>query len=328
VPVQRNPAGPVLLITGDTQDLVRIVRRERLTSFQLFCMTLAMTLLLSMFLSRTIARPLRRLAIAAERVRLGRGRDVTIPRFMGRRDEVGELSRALSDMTQALHQRMDATESFAADVAHELKNPLASMRGAIDVLERAPDEATRARLLAIVQHDMQRMQRLITDISEASRLDAELSRGTMSRIDLRAMCETMIDMYRHVAPALNFAFDGPQRSLFIMGQEWRFGQVLRNVFDNAISFSPEGGTIRLTLRRDAAQAVLTIEDEGPGIPEANLRDIFDRFYSERPSSESFGQHSGLGLAIAKQIVDAHGGTLLASNGARGAIFTLRLPVLP
>jgi two-component system, OmpR family, sensor histidine kinase ChvG len=326
-PLGAGPDRKLLLLTSDTRDLVKLVRRERLTSFQLFCMTLAMTLLLSIFLSRTIARPLRRLAIAAERVRLGRGRDVTIPRFMDRRDEVGELSRALSDMTQTLHQRMDATESFAADVAHELKNPLASMRGAVEILRRGHDEPTQKRMLEIVQHDMQRMQRLITDISESSRLDAELSREQMREVDLRAMVTTLAEVYAQMAEHLHFVTDIGPAVPKVTGQEWRLGQVLRNIIDNAVSFSPPGGTITIGLHGDQQRVHLTVDDEGPGIPEANLRDIFKRFYSERPSSESFGGHSGLGLAIARQIVEAHGGQLAACNRANGARFTLTLPTV-
>ena len=326
-PLPSQSSNRLLLLSSDTQRLVKLVRRERLVSFQLFCMTLAMTLLLSIFLSRTIARPLRRLAIAAERVRLGRGRDVTIPRFMDRRDEVGELSRALSDMTLALHQRMDATESFAADVAHELKNPLASMRGAIDVLERTSDAGNRERLFAIVQHDMQRMQRLITDISEASRLDAELSRAAMSKVNLQAMVETLVGMYSHMVPDKHLQAQIASGSYLVSGQESRLGQVLRNILDNALSFAPAGSTIRIHLSRDADRAQLSVEDEGPGIPEENLGDIFKRFYSERPSTEGFGQHSGLGLAIARQIVEAHSGSIAASNRHPGARFTVTLPLL-
>jgi two-component system, OmpR family, sensor histidine kinase ChvG len=315
-----------VLLTADTRDLVALVRRERMSSFQLFCLTLAMTLLLSIFLSRTIARPLKRLAVAAERVRLGRGRDVAVPRFLGRRDEIGELSRALSDMTLSLHNRMDATESFAADVSHELKNPLASMRGAIDVLQNTKEPALQARLFAVLQHDMQRMQRLITDISDASRLDAELSRSNMEQVDIAAMLRTLVEMYGSSHEPIKIAADVPAHSVFVAGLELRLGQVLRNILDNAISFSP-CGTIKIGLTRARGMAHVFIEDEGPGIPADNIEDIFKRFYSERPSSEDFGQHSGLGLAISKQIVEAHGGTLSAENiTPQGARFSLTLPL--
>ncbi len=316
-----------VLLTADTRDLVALVRRERMSSFQLFCLTVAMTLLLSIFLSRTIARPLKRLAVAAERVRLGRGRDVAVPRFMGRRDEIGELSRALSDMTLSLHHRMDATESFAADVSHELKNPLASMRGAIDVLQMTKDPASQARLFAVLQHDMQRMQRLITDISDASRLDAELSRSNLEQVDMSAMLRTLVEMYGAAHEQIKFAAKIPAQPIQVAGLELRLGQVLRNILDNAVSFSPPQGCIKIQLGRERGMAHVSIEDDGPGIPADNVEDIFKRFYSERPSSEDFGQHSGLGLAISKQIVEAHGGTLRAENiMPHGARFSLALPL--
>jgi two-component system, OmpR family, sensor histidine kinase ChvG len=321
---QRN----IVLLTADTRDLVRLVRRERMSSFQLFCLTLAMTLLLSIFLSRTIARPLKRLAVAAERVRLGRGRDVAVPRFLGRRDEIGELSRALSDMTQALHTRMDATESFAADVSHELKNPLASMRGAIDVLQKTQEPKLQAQLFAVLQHDMQRMQRLITDISDASRLDAELSRNHSAQVDLAAMLRTLGEMYSQSHETLKFIIHIKQYSVLVPGMELRLGQVLRNIIDNAISFSPDGGQIIIALVCTSGTAQITVQDEGPGIPAENVEDIFKRFYSERPSAEDFGQHSGLGLAISKQIAEAHGGSLRAENILpHGARFILTLPLV-
>jgi two-component system, OmpR family, sensor histidine kinase ChvG len=316
-----------VLLTADTRDIIRLVRRERMSSFQLFCLTLAMTLLLSIYLSRTIARPLKRLAVAAERVRLGRGRDVAVPRFLDRRDEIGELSRALSDMTQSLHSRMDATESFAADVSHELKNPLASMRGAVDVLRSTQDPALQKRLFAVLQHDMQRMQRLITDISDASRLDAELSRSHLERVELTAMLQTLAGMYQNMHEDLHISLSLPKQSIIVPGIELRIGQVLRNILDNAISFSPPQGKISIQLTRQAMMAEVIIEDEGPGIPADNVEDIFKRFYSERPSAEDFGQHSGLGLAISKQIIDTHGGSLSAENMTpHGARFILTLPL--
>lgn len=315
----------MVMLTGDTRDLVRLVRRERMSSFQLFCLTLAMTLLLSIFLSRTIARPLKRLAVAAERVRLGRGRDVAVPRFLGRRDEIGELSRALSDMTQSLHSRMDATESFAADVSHELKNPLASMRGAIDVLQNTKEPRLQSQLFAVLQNDMQRMQRLITDISDASRLDAELSRNHQAQVDLAAMLRTLGEIYGQSHQELEFAFKIERPSIFVPGMELRLGQVLRNIIDNAISFSPPQGKITIDLHCKNGLAHISVQDEGPGIPAENVEDIFKRFYSERPSAEDFGQHSGLGLAISKQIIEAHGGTLRAENvEPHGARFIITL----
>lgn len=343
VPAEPTPGmSGALLMTGDTREIVSSVRRERFSSFQVFLLTLVLTLLLSFFLSRTIALPLRRLAAAAEQVRLGRGRDVAVPRFMGRHDEIGELARALADMTQTLHNRLDAIESFAADVAHELKNPLSSVRSAVDVLKSTQDPALVSRLLDIVHHDTTRLQRLITDISDASRLDAELSRAHMAPVDLGRMLATLIDIYRAATdrPDLRFIFVEPTEPVKISGLELRLGQVLRNLIDNAVSFSPAGGEVICTLGRlddpiRGPVVQLTVEDTGPGIPEENRADIFRRFYSERPTSEGFGSHSGLGLSIARQIIEAHGGTIAADNRRdpmdsrhiRGARFTVDLPAL-
>ncbi len=328
-----------LLMTGDARDIVSAVRRERFSSFEVFCLSLFLTLLLSSFLSRTIARPLRRLAIAAVRVRQGKRRDVAIPRFLGRHDEIGELSRALSDMTQTLHSRLDAIESFAADVSHELKNPLSSVRSAVDVLKKTTDPKLQQQLLDIVQHDVTRLQRLITDISDASRLDAELSRLQLAPFDLRLMLSTLFDIYRTTSARHDvvFRFEPPAEPMLVQGLEVRLGQVVRNLVDNAISFSPQGGVITCTLRHAVnpplGQVVrLCIEDDGPGIPSDNCADIFKRFYSERPQGEGFGNHSGLGLAISKQIIEAHGGLIVADNQqdakgkVLGARFTVDLPV--
>lgn len=328
-----------LFMTGDTRDIVSSVRRERFSSFKVFCLSLFLTLLLSSFLSRTIARPLRRLAIAAVRVRQGRRRDVAIPRFLGRHDEIGELSRALSDMTQTLHSRLDAIESFAADVAHELKNPLSSVRSAIDVLQKTNDPKLQRQLFDIVQHDVTRLQRLITDISDASRLDAELSRIQPAPFDLRLMLSTLMDIYRTTTGRhdITFNFEPPTQPMMVQGLEVRLGQVVHNLIDNAISFSPQHGEIICTLSHQNSPALgpvvrLCVEDGGPGIPADNRSDIFKRFYSERPSSEDFGKHSGLGLAISRQIIEAHGGMIVADNRhdahgtVLGARFSVDLPV--
>jgi two-component system, OmpR family, sensor histidine kinase ChvG len=318
-----------ILITADTRDIIRTWRKERLSSFYVFLFALSLTLLLSMFLSRTIARPLKRLAIAAERVRFGRGREVAIPRYRNRKDEIGDLATSLEEMTQSLHHRMDAIESFAADISHELKNPLTSLRSAVDVFRTTKKPELQERLLAVIQDDVTRLDRLITDISDASRLDAELSRAQMTPIDLRLMVSTLVDMYRATTPKkkVKFVFAPPSAPMPVIGLELRLGQVVRNLVDNAMSFSPENGTIRIQLSRSFSTIVLTIEDEGSGIPPDNLKDIFKRFYSERPAEESFGKHSGLGLSISKDIVIAHGGTIVAENRVNqpGAIFRVELP---
>lgn len=320
----------VVHITEDTRDITRVTRSERRTTFFMYLGILLLSIFLSAFLARTIVRPLRLLAIAAKRVRLGRAREVIVPRFAKRRDEIGELARALSDMTQALRQRIDATEAFAADVAHELKNPLASLRSAVDGLDRIKDEALRAQLLGLLREDVDRLDRLISDISEASRLDAELSRTRFLRVDIGAMVATLLRMYEqppHDLP-VRFAFARPEPGTAIaLGDERRLGQVLRNLIDNAISFSPPQGLITVSVTHTGTRVRVRVEDEGPGIPPENLEDIFNRFYSARDTQEDFGKHSGLGLSISKAIVEAHDGKITAHNrrDGTGARFTVDLP---
>jgi len=320
----------VVHITEDTRDITRVTRNERRTTFFMYLGILLLSVLLSAFLARTIVRPLRLLAIAAKRVRLGRAREVIVPRFAKRRDEIGELARALSDMTQALRHRIDATEAFAADVAHELKNPLASLRSAVDGLERIKDEGLRAQLLALLRDDVDRLDRLVSDIAEASRLDAELSRTRFLRVDIGGMVTTLIRIYEQSPQKLpvRFAFARPEPGTAIaLGDERRLGQVLRNLIDNAISFSPPDGLVTISVTHTGTRVRLRVEDEGPGIPPENLEDIFNRFYSARDSQEDFGKHSGLGLSISKSIVQAHDGKITAENCpyGKGARFTVDLP---
>ena len=314
-------------ILSDTGDITDIVRRERLTSFLIFLGVLGISLLLSNFLANTIVRPLRRLAVAAQRVRLGRARDVTVPRFAARQDEIGQLARAVSDMTLTLRDRIDATEAFAADVAHEIKNPLASLRSAVDSLESVADVALKRQLLEVIRDDVARIDRLITDISDASRLDAELSRSRFERLDLGELAANLVRLYAAAGQPrgvrLTSAGDGPAA---VDGEPARLAQVLRNLIDNAVSFSPAGGEVRVGVAREADEVVLTVDDDGPGIPFDNRDDIFRRFYSERPEAEHFGRHSGLGLAICATIVAAHDGTIAAVNrDGGGARFTVRIP---
>jgi two-component system, OmpR family, sensor histidine kinase ChvG len=332
IKTEKTVAGAVL-ITADTKDIIEAWRAERLTWFYVFLFVLACTLLMSIFLSRTITLPLKRLAIAAERVKLGRGREVSIPKFMDHNDEIGDLASALSGMTQSLHLRMDAIEAFAADVSHELKNPLTSLRSAVDVLGRAKDPKVQQRLMDIITHDVQRLDRLISDISDASRLDAELSRAKMTPFDMRLMLNTLIDIYRtsKTQHKVKLIFKPPSEPVKVQGLELRLGQVVRNIIDNAISFSPPKGSVTLILFRQLTEIILMVEDEGPGIPDLNAEDIFKRFYSERPSDESFGRHSGLGLSISKQIIEAHDGRIWAENRktaegtVAGARFVIALP---
>ena len=335
VPVQQfKKVLGALMLSADGDDIKQSVREVRLAIFQVFLLALAITVLLSLFLAGTIARPIRRLAEAARKVRPGLGRRPAIPDFTGRRDEIGDLSGALSDMTAALYQRLDAIETFAADVAHEIKNPLTSLQSAVESLPRVKDPEKRDKLIAIMHDDVARLNRLITDISNASRLDAELSRAVTSPVDLGRLLETMVEIYRATAadglPALELNLrDGS--SLTVDGIEDQLGQVVRNLLANAVSFSPPDGVIRLRAARAGGDVVLIIEDQGSGIPEQELEAVFERFYILRPDSEAFGTHSGLGLSISRQIVEAHGGTIRAENAkdaagrVTGARFTVRLP---
>jgi len=338
VPVQhyRVVLGAVLLST-DSRAVEQAVRAVRFEVLKVFLIVLSVTVLLSLYLASTIARPIRRLAIAAERVRRGHGRQVPIPDLTRRRDEIGELSGALREMTDALWRRMDAIEHFAADVAHEIKNPLTSLKSAVETAARLSDPEKQRRLLAVVVEDVARLDRLITDISDASRLDAEMSRIELEPVPIADMLEALSELHETVRkegdPRLELILPAPTQraALIVQGMESRLGQVFRNLIANAISFSPPGGRIRIAAQRTGAFVTVIVEDEGPGIPEGKLEAIFNRFYTERPVGEKFGTHSGLGLSISKQIVEAHHGTIRAENrrddagNAVGARFIVRLP---
>ncbi|HLJ62583.1 MAG TPA: stimulus-sensing domain-containing protein [Stellaceae bacterium] len=334
VPVQRykEVLGAVLITSGGGA-IELAVRDVRFEILKVFLIVLAVTTALSIYLAGTIVRPIRRLAIAAEGVRHGRGARQAIPDLTGRGDEIGDLSEALHEMTNALWQRMDAIESFAADVAHEIKNPLTSLRSAIETAARVEDPVKQKKLLAILREDVQRLDRLITDISDASRLDAELSRVELEPVPLGRMLEALIDVHQATAAegAPRLLLTMADGDLPVLGIESRLGQVFRNLIANAVSFSPPHGTIHIQALARGAEVVVLIEDEGPGIPEGKLGAIFERFYSERPAGEKFGTHSGLGLSISKQIVDAHHGALHAENRCDvdgtiiGARFVVTLP---
>ena len=334
-PVQhyKQVVGAVLLSRKGVE-IETAMRAVRLNILAVFAAALAVTVLLSLYLAGTIARPIRRLAAAAERVRHGQGRKTPIPDLTARKDEIGDLSAALREMTAALWQRMDAIERFAADVAHEIKNPLSSLRSAVETAHRVQDPEQQRRLLAIIFDDVRRLDRLITDISDASRLDAELSRAEPERVDIGRMLETLVDIHRTTsaadgAPSLRLEA-GPE-PLEVRGMEDRLVQVFRNLLNNAVSFSPPGGRIAIRASRSGDAVLVAIEDEGPGIPAGKEEAIFERFYSERPASEKFGTHSGLGLSISRQIVEAHGGRIAAENrrdpqgAVLGARFVVRLP---
>ncbi|SEM61355.1 two-component system, OmpR family, sensor histidine kinase ChvG [Sphingomonas gellani] len=323
--------GGALMTTVNARDVTQTVRVERFRLSVVLLVTTLVSVLLSLFLARTIVRPIRRLARAAVRVRLGRAREVVVPRLPDRRDEIGMLARALSDMSLALRARIDATEAFAADVTHELKNPLASLRSAVDGLGRVQDPELRARLLTIVHDDVRRLDRLITDISEASRLDAQLSRAKFEPIDLSALLDGLVTqrVTRGLERDTRLRFDAPgQTPLVVNGEGTRLERVFENLIDNAQSFSPDGGLVAITAVARADDVEVRVEDEGPGVPEDAREAVFGRFHSVRPATETFGQHSGLGLAIARAIVEGHGGTIMVESREdriSGARFVVRLP---
>jgi two-component system sensor histidine kinase ChvG len=340
VPVQyyKQVLGVVLLSAG-SNEIEEAIRSVRFSIAELFLLALAVTILLSVYLAGTIVRPLRLVAAAAEQARRGQGAPPEIPDFASRGDEIGDLSVALRDMTDTIRRRMNAIEHFAADVAHELKNPLTSLRSAVETTLRVEDPDKQKRLLALVLQDAKRLDRLITDISDASRLDAELSRDERSLVPLGSMLAALVAVYREAAgpdsPFLALDLPGGVGAagavLNVRGSEERLVRVFRNLLDNAISFSPPSGTITVRARRTGDMIRVAVEDQGPGIPEGKLAAIFDRFYSERPAGEDFGTHSGLGLAISQQIVEAHHGAIRAENRydaenrLRGARFMVDLP---
>ncbi len=328
------PRGGVVMTTNNTQDITQTVRVERFRLSVVLMIVSVVSVLLSLFLARTIVRPLRRLARSAVRVRLGRAREVVVPRLPERRDEIGMLARALSDMSLALRARIDAIEAFAADVTHEMKNPLASLRSAVEGMTLVKDPELQERLLGIVRDDVHRLDRLITDIAEASRLDAQLSRAKFEEVDLHAMLTALIagrdarGIERGIRLQLDL-HDPMLEGFVVLGEGARLERVFDNLIDNAVSFSPDNGLIAITADRDPEAVVLDIEDEGPGVPADAREQVFRRFQSLRPEGEAFGKHSGLGLAIARTIVEAHQGEITAEarhGGVAGARFVVRLPV--
>lgn len=325
------PGDRVVLTSISARDITQRVRVERFRLGVVLLVTTLVSVLLSLFLARTIVRPLRGLARAAVRVRLGRAREVVVPRLPDRLDEIGSLARALSDMSQALRARIDATEAFAADVTHELKNPLASLRSAVDGLARVRDPALAEQLMTIVRDDVRRLDRLITDISEASRLDAQLSRAKFESVDLGALIAGLLEQReaRGVERGIAIRFDRPREPLAAVGDGSRLERVFENLIDNAISFSPDGGLITIAGRYEGEDLMLSVEDQGPGVPDEEREAVFRRFQSIRPSSEAFGQHSGLGLAIARTIVEGHGGAIAVEereDREAGARFIVHLPL--
>lgn len=330
IPLGRQ--GAALMATENARDITMTVRNERLRLSLVLAAGIATSIALSLFLARTIVLPLRRLARAAIRVRLGRAREVIVPRLPDRRDEIGLLARAVSDMSQALRKRIDATDSFAADVSHELKNPIASLRSALEGLGRIEDPALRARLMAIAEDDVLRLDRLVTDIAEASRIDAQLSRTPFRPIDLGALVARLVRAreMRGIEDGVRLRFTRPRAGTIplVLGEEKRLARVFENLIDNGISFSPPRGTVTIDLAAEPDTVRLTVEDEGPGVPPEEREAVFRRFHSVRPAAEDFGRHSGLGLAIARSILEGHHGTITIEDrpdGRHGARFIVRLP---
>ncbi len=322
--------GSTLLTTRNAADITQAVRDARTSLLTIIALALAVSIVLSLYLARTIIEPLRRLGRAAVRVRLGRDREVEVPRMQERGDEIGVLARAVSDMTSALRQRIDAVETFGADLAHEIKNPFASLRSALESLLRVQDETLRAQLAEVAVHDVKRIDRLVSEISEASRIDAELSRATFEPIDLAQLIENVAKARedRGLNAGRTIEVERVGRSFRVLGVPLRIERVIDNLLDNAVTFSPEQGTIGVSVVHDGGHVAASICDEGPGIPEEEREKVFRRFHSVRPETEGFGNHSGLGLAIARTIAEAHDGSLTVadrSDGKPGACLVLELP---
>ena len=343
VPVQRFRAvRGALMLSTQGGDIDNMVGAERVAIFKLFLIASGVMVVLSFLLAGTIAGPVRRLAESAQLVRRRIHSRVEIPDLSHRRDEIGHLAGSLRGMTDALYTRIEAIESFAADVAHELKNPLTSLRSAVETLPLAKTAQSRDRLLAVIQHDVKRLDRLISDISDASRLDAEMQRHEAAPIDLVKLLTTVVSVAneRHDdGVRVSLKFEGARSGgLTVAGNDSRLGQVVDNLIDNARSFSKAGSTVRVTCRPLKNDIDIVVEDDGPGIPAEAMERIFERFYTHRPDQD-FGQNSGLGLSISRQIVEAHGGRIWAENrraaaseggdgeNILGARFTVRLPAM-
>ncbi len=320
----------VVLLSRKGRDIERDINAVWFNILRVFGMALIITIMLSIYLSGVIARPLKKLANAAEAVRRGQASYEEIPDLSYRHDEIGDLSTVLRDMTRALSERMDTIERFAADVAHELKNPLTSLRSAAETASIVKSDEDRKKLLDIMKHDVERLDRLISDISNASRLDTEMAREQFEKVSLQRVLTYLLDGYKSPLQReysnrldwdnsvetdrvkIHLVSETPD-DVSVWGLEVRIAQVFQNLLSNAISFSPKGGVITITVRPIKKRVSVTVEDQGPGIPENKLETIFERFYSERPQHETYGIHSGLGLSICKQIMIAMGGRIFANN---------------
>jgi two-component system, OmpR family, sensor histidine kinase ChvG len=329
---QNTKQGNLVLTTRFAPDILGFVRNERFRVGMYFLVVLAISILMSLFLARTIVRPLRHLARSAVRVRMGRAPEVVVPRLPSRRDEIGMLARALSDMSSALRERISATEAFAADVAHEIKNPLASLRSALDGIEGIEDPKLRNQLMTVAKADVLRMDRLISDISEASRVDSQLATAKFELIDIADMVEQLIASFKPRADELGviITFSRPPKDeANVVGEDIRLERMLVNLIENALSFSPLGSALDIAISLFSNEVVVAVTDQGPGVPQEQREAIFTRFYSHRPDSERFGEHSGLGLAIARNIAEGHGGQISVKDrgdGMHGSRFEIALPM--
>ena len=340
VPVQRVQA-VVGVLTLEASDVTEIVRRERSALLPFIGVAIAMSLISAGFMTWMVARPLRKLAGAADRIRDGAAERLELPELSRRQDEIGDLAGSLEAMTEALFDRIVANEAFAADVAHELKNPLTSIRSAVETLERVEDPSAKERLRKVIASDVRRLDRLITDISNASRLEAQIARSPTEKVDLEHLLSELADTYDAIRdegePHVQFRRDEDLRAFYVMGREGPLGQVFRNLIENARSFSPPDGKVmistRMFLNQDRLFVETVVEDEGPGIPDDKLEKVFERFYTDRPAGAKFGRNSGLGLSIVRQIIEGHRGTVVASNrvdasgNVHGARFTVTLPAI-
>ncbi len=335
----------VIMMTREGHDIEREIARVWIDVLRVFGITLVLTTLLSIYLSGVIARPLKRLARAAEAVRKGKATADDIPDMSHRHDEIGELSLVLKQMTHALWDRMDSIERFAADVSHELKNPLTSLKSAVETAQIVKKKEDREKLMKIIHHDIERLDRLITDISNASRIDSEMSREAFDKIEMKGLLQSLMDAYKDpldrkkqtIEWQSQATFDGvhitlessASENVSVMGVESRLMQVFQNILSNALSFSSKDQKIKITVTQNQDTLSVIFQDQGPGIPENKLENVFERFYSERPDHEDYGRHSGLGLSICKQIIEAHGGEITAENAknASGEIIGARFTVI-
>ncbi len=337
MPIQRVSA-VVGVLTLEASDIDEIIRAERAALIPFIGVAVLVAFITSALLTLGIARPLRRLSLAADRIRAGSSDRIDIPALSSRKDEIGDLADSLQGMTEALVERIQANEQFAADVAHELKNPLTSIRSAVETADRVKDDPVATeRLRAVIAQDVRRLDRLITDISNASRIEAEMTRVPSEQIDIARFVRDVVSTYDAVASepgmvTVSFSDATMGARLLVRGREGPIGQVIRNLVDNARSFSPAGSNVQVTLDQtnDGPQTIarIKVEDSGPGVPPDKLETIFSRFYTDRPKGTAFGNNSGLGLSIVKQIVSTHRGKVWAENRAEGgARFCVDLPAI-